>query len=364
MAAKGDDRTEKPTPKRRQKARRDGTVARSPEVSAWVGLFVVTLALPAIFRLAAARIESVMSLALVTAAHPSPAGAVRVLEAGLRAVLVAIALPALIGVALALVLGVAQVGLHWSPAALRPRLSRLNPAAGLRKLVSPTSLFGLAKDTVKLAVVGFVGYRAVVGELRLSAAAPPAALGGVVVDLGGVVRSALRLMALAGVVLALADYAWQRHETEKSLKMTKQEVKDETKQAEGDPAVKGRIRGRQRALARRRMMAAVARADVLVVNPTHVAVALSYDPASGNAPRVVAKGADELAARLREVALAHGVPVVADPPLARALHSACEIDVEIPPALYAAVARVLAFVYRLPPISRQYGGVHHLASGA
>jgi flagellar biosynthesis protein FlhB len=160
------------------------------------------------------------------------------------------------------------------------------------------------------------------------------------------VLNVLRYAAAAGLVMAMADYAVVRRRNNKSLKMTKQEIKDEHKSQEGDPQLKGALRSRQMAMRRNRMMADVPKADVVLVNPTHVAVALRYD-ASRGAPRVVAKGADHVAARIRQIAEQNRVPMVADVPLARTLHATCEVGQEIPPELYQAVATVLAFIMAL-----------------
>lgn len=359
-----DGRTEKPTPKRRKDARKEGQVARSPEVTTWVGLLVVVAIAPTVVRVAGRRLEGLFALAIEAASHPSVPGDMRVLQSGLRDVLWSTLLPAGVGVGIAVLTNVAQVGVGWSFKAIRPQASRLDPVAGLKRYFAPSGLVEIFKSFAKLAVVGFIGARAITSSFATLGAAPSASLGQLVVRDGARALSTVRLMALGGLVLAGADYAFQRHRHAKSLRMTRQEVKDERREADGDPAVRARIRSRQRAMARRRMMAAVASADALVVNPTHVAVALSYDRSRGGAPRVVAKGADELAARLREEALARGVPVIEDPPLARAIYSACALDAEIPPALYAAVARLLAFVFRLPAVARHYGGVHRMPGGA
>jgi flagellar biosynthetic protein FlhB len=162
----------------------------------------------------------------------------------------------------------------------------------------------------------------------------------------GTAMSLMRDVALAGLAMGLADYAYQRQRINKQLRMTRHEVKQEHRQSEGDPHVKGAIRSRQLAMSRNRMMSAVADADVVLVNPTHVAVALRYQPDRG-APRVVAKGAGSVAARIREEAEKHRVPMVHDVPLARALHKACDLDQEIPAELFTAVAQVLAFVLAL-----------------
>ncbi len=194
---------------------------------------------------------------------------------------------------------------------------------------------------LKSSLVGFFVWRAIVGLMPMVGGLVPLGVGLEVA--ADAATCLMRDVALAGLVAALADYAVQRRRTGKQVRMTKKEVRDEHKQSEGDPAMKGQIRSRQLAAARNRMMSDVPEADVVLVNPTHVAVALRYDPAKGT-PRVVAKGAGAIATRIRELAEKHRVTLIEDVPLARALHGGCEVGQEIPPQLYQAVAQVLAFV--------------------
>jgi flagellar biosynthetic protein FlhB len=240
----------------------------------------------------------------------------------------------------------AQGGLRFSPGLLAPKPSKLNPLPGLKRMFGTQGLWEAAKALLKAAILGFLTYRAVRGVLPTLLDAGRLPLGALLATVSRTTVTLLRTAGLAGLVLALADYAMQRRRVGKSLMMSKQDIKDENKQSEGDPQVKGQIRARQLAMSRNRMMADVAKADVVVVNPTHVAVALRYDAQRG-APRVVAKGAGRIAARIREEAERHRVPMVRDVPLARTIYRACEIGEEIPPELYAAVARVLAFILAL-----------------
>jgi len=185
----------------------------------------------------------------------------------------------------------------------------------------------------------------------LTASASPG-LGATAGMVGEAVLGLVRNVALAGLAMGAMDYLLARRRWLSGLRMTRQEVRDELRQSDGDPNIRARIRQAQRRLSRQRMMAEVARAHVVAVNPTHYAVALRYDAGVAAAPRLVAKGTDQVALRMREIALSNGVPVVEDPPLARAVHAACEIDDVIPSHLYLAVARLLAFVYSLPPLAR------------
>jgi flagellar biosynthesis protein FlhB len=225
-------------------------------------------------------------------------------------------------------------------------MSRLNPFAGLKRIVGPHAWWELVKALVKTSVLAGVLYSSVrhlVPNLMASGALP---VGAVLSNVAGAVLALVRSAAVAGLVVAGADYLVVYRRNNKQLKMTKQEVRDEAKRSEGDPHLKGAIRSRQMAMSRNRMMAELPKADVVVVNPIHVATALRYDPARG-APRVVAKGAGAVAAKIREVAAEHRIPMVQDVPLARALYKNCDLGAEVPPELYTAVARVLAFVMGL-----------------
>jgi flagellar biosynthetic protein FlhB len=256
----------------------------------------------------------------------------------------------LVGVASAL----AQGGFFLATKQLKPSLGKLNPLKGAKRIFGPQALWEGVKVLVKSGLVGLLVYSGVKALLPLVGGFVP-----VPVVLSAISDSALGLLrnvAMAGLVMAAADYAMARRRTGKQTRMSKEEVKQEHKQTEGDPMVKGAIRSRQLAAARNRMMADVPEADVVLVNPTHVAVALRYDPDRG-APRVVARGAGAVAAGIRARAVEARVPLVRDVPLARSLYGSTRVGQSIPPELFAAVASVLAFV-----ISRraqgQRGGEH------
>lgn len=340
------ERTEKATPKRRKKARSEGRIGNSPEVGAWLGLLVATFVLPALGR----SVQSVAATTLIRGAatirHPSVrmAGALAKWAAGasLRAVIPLAAVMAVIGVAAV----AGQGGLAVAPASLKPKFSRLNPLSGIKRMFGAHGWWQLGKSlgkTAALAAVVWLSVRSLVPQLLAAGSMPLAML----VHTG--VSAALRLLrvaAAAGLLLAFVDAAVVRRRNSKQLKMTKQEVKDEFRSSEGDPQVRMARRSRQLAMRRNRMIADVAKADVVVVNPTHVAVALRYEPGRG-APRVLAKGADHAAARIRAAAERNRVPMVADVTLARTLYAACEVGQEIPSDLYRAVAIVLAFIMTL-----------------
>ncbi|HET9060851.1 MAG TPA: EscU/YscU/HrcU family type III secretion system export apparatus switch protein, partial [Acidimicrobiales bacterium] len=272
---------------------------------------------------------------------------------GIQGALLSMA-PAVIGtMAIALVVNLAQTRGLISFHSLKPSFKALNPKNGLRRVISVRSLWELAKQLVRVGLLGLVAWQAITGLLPLLATNGPLSSLAIAGYVGGKALGLAREVAEIGLVLAALDYVVQFRKVRSQLRMTKQEVKEENKQSDGNPQMKGAIRRRQRQMARNRMMAAVAAADAVVVNPTHFAVALRYQKGKG-APRVVAKGTDLLAMRIREEALERKVPVVEDPPLARALYVACELEREIPKELYEAVARLLTFVYTLAAAGRGY----------
>jgi flagellar biosynthetic protein FlhB len=340
------EKTEKPTARKLREARREGRVAKSPDVGAWAGVLVASLLLPVVARQLLAVATDLLSQLRGIIAQPDPAAALALVKQGARdAVLTAAPLAGglmLVGV----VAAAGQGGLHPATKLLKPKLSRLNPLAGIKRTFGTHALWEAAKAVLKTAVIGLVLYSSVRKLVPLLLSSGPLPLPAVLAAVRDAVLTLFRSAAVAGLVLAAADYAVLRRKTGKQLRMSKQEVKEEHKQSEGDPNLRSAIRSRQIAMSRNRMMADLVKADVVVVNPTHVAVALRYDPARG-APRVVAKGAGAIAARIREVATEHRIPLVQDVPLARALHKSCELGQEIPAELFTAVARVLAFVLTL-----------------
>lgn len=242
---------------------------------------------------------------------------------------------------------VLQNGFALTTKPITPDLSKLDPLAGAKKILSTQSLVELAKSIVKISVIGFVVYKAVASEWQTMPFLIEADVFSVLSYVAGMTFKIMMKTLWVLALIAIVDYAFQRWNFEKGLMMSKEELKEEMKETEGDPIVKARIRSIQREMARKRMMAEVPKADVVVTNPTHIAVALKYDKEKANAPIVVAKGADMIAEKIKEVARKHGVPVVENKPLARALFKAVEVGKQIPADLYRAVAEILAYVYKL-----------------
>lgn len=357
MASKA-DKTEKPTAKRKKDARAKGQVARSAEVGGWFSLLVATMALPVVFHIAEIRILGLQTQVADTMANPSVPKSLAILGSGLTDFIV-IALPfGLVMAILAAVAAFAQVGLVASTKAITPQFSKLNPINGIKRLFSPRGVWELIKSLLKLALITGLAGQAIQKLWHTLVGTQPVAMSPLISFAGTSLMGFVRTISVVGLVMGLADYAFQKYRLNKDLMMSKQEIKEERRQEDGDPAQKGNIRRRQRSMSRLRMMAEVARADLIVTNPTHVAVALRYDKARSSAPRVVAKGADEVAARIRAEAAKHQVPMVEDRPLARAVYAACEVGDQIPQELYVAVARLLAFVYSLSPALRSARPVH------
>ena len=348
-------RTEPPTEKRKKKAREDGQVARSPDVGAWAAMLAGSLLAPFIFSEARVRVLGITSNVVRVASHPTSAGALDVVGSALGQFLSYVAVIGGAFMAVALAVGVLQVGRSFSVKAARPRFSRVNPVTGLKSRFSTQTLWELVKQVLKLAILGMLGFFSLHSLMLTVASKSPVTLAPLLDYAGSSILGFVRTAAVLGIALGAVDYGIQRHRHNQSLKMTKQEVRDEHRQHTGDPHMRAHMRRRQYSIARSRTIASVRTADVVVTNPTHVAVALQYDPARANAPRLVAKGTDFLAQRMKEEAARCGIPLVEDPPLARYLHATCEVDDVVPEEIYLAVAQLLAFVYRMPKSLRGVG---------
>jgi flagellar biosynthetic protein FlhB len=346
----GQERTEKATPKQLKRARERGQVARSADVGGSLvlaaGLFGLSLLGPGMAQACTEAFRRILAGIAHPALVTSAAGLRELLSVMLHTLLVTAGPIAGICMLTGVLAGVMQVGFRPSPKALTPDFRRINPISGLRNLLGPNILFEALKAIAKVGVVGAVAALALLGNMGGLASLvgiQPAALGKL---MGSKAMEIAQHATFAYLLIGVIDFAWQKRRLARRLRMTKQEVKDEQRQYTVSAEVRGALRRRALAAARARMMAAVPQADVVVTNPTHFAVALKYDGKRA-APEVVAKGQDLIALQIRKVAREHEVPVIEDPPLARALHSSTEIGQVIPQELYAAVARVLAFVYRL-----------------
>ncbi|GAB4175759.1 MAG: flagellar biosynthesis protein FlhB [Calditrichia bacterium] len=350
MADDFQEKTEQATPRRKDEARKKGQVARSMEINSAAMLLLGLL----IINFSAGYIYSHIKYAFFTVFHNlqildiNPQTTVTLLQGGVF-FMGKILGPIIFGFFL---IGIAasygQVGFAFSPEAIKPKFEKLNPVEGIKKvLFSRRTIEELIKNLIKVSIILWVAYSAIRNKwdeffLLLDQ------------DISQIftfiLSSALEVslkIAIAFIFIAAADFAFQRWDHSKKLMMSKQEVKDENKQTEGDPQIKSAIRKKQLQMAVRRMMQEVPKADVVIANPTHYAIALKYDNQKMDAPLVVAKGKDEIALRIRQIAEENDVPIVEDPPLARALFDAVEIDRPIPEKFFQAVAEVLAYVYKL-----------------
>lgn len=324
-------------------------MARSPEVATafvlgagvlglWIGAGSMYAELAALTRETLGRI-----------AHPEiTRDGMAALTVQVAGALVRSILPVLVaGVIGGLAGNLLQVGFAVSSKALGPNLGRLNPISGFQNLFQKAKIVDLLKTFLKVGIIGWAAYLAVKGkwgEFPYLSDLPPRALLVYILDLA---YRILKNCLIVYLFIALLDYGFQRWQFEQKIKMTKEEVKEEYKETEGDPLIKSRIRSLQREMARRRMMAEVPRSDVVITNPTHYAVALRYEVGEMAAPQVVAKGADLVAQKIIGVAQEHRVPLYQDPPVARALYRAADVGDPIPADLFQAVAEILAYVYRL-----------------
>lgn len=344
------EQTEKPTPKRRQEARSRGQVPRSTDLAGAVIFLAVVLVLnalgPSVMNGLGSSLRSYLEhiarhddfnySVMMTLFAQAGSGVV-------FAVLVVFAVAFVVGI----VANIAQFGFLFTFQSIKPSFGKLNPINGFKTLLSKRSLVQLAKQLLKLFAVAIILYSVISSHLDIFAQVGRMEPSSFMNVLAGLIFEVSWKFGMLLVVVGLIDYAYERWQLEQNLKMSKHEVKDEFRQAEGNPEAKAAMKRRQREMSRRRMMQAVPRATVVVTNPTHFAVALEWDDVGMEAPVVVAKGADLIAKRIRDIAREHNIPIMENPPLARTLYERVELDQAIPPNLYAGVAQVIAFVYQL-----------------
>lgn len=336
------DKTEKPTPKRLKKARSEGQVARTQDAAIWLGVAAGATLLPNSVTATGEQARIILAQLPSVGADPTPERDLRIL-AEMPMAIIHGAAPVCLAAAAGAILATVVQGVYPSGKGMKPNFSRMNPKQGITRMFGPKAAWEAFKALAKVVVIGTVVAvlgRNLVPELAGGGTAP---LSATIDRAKHGLETTVWAATVAGLVLALFDYAYQRRSVMKKLRMSKHDIKEEHKQQEGDPHMKGAIRSKQMAMSRNRMMAAVSTANVVLVNPTHISVALRYRP-GGGAPTVVAKGAGGVALKIRELARENRIPVVEDKPLARTLFRICGLNDEIPAELYLAVARILAFV--------------------
>jgi flagellar biosynthetic protein FlhB len=344
------EKEQAPSEKKRDDARKKGNVAKSTEVNSvfvlLTAIFLLRLVGPWMMRELDAHLRDYFALCSLS----TDMSMQRLIELSQGAIilLIKIILPFAGAILCAGVLAnVVQIGLLLTFEPMTPKLEKLNPLSGLKRIFSMRTVVETVKNILKICLIGYIAYATIKGEYEILLTLADVS---VMMIWKFVLASAYDIFlrtALVMLIIALADYGYQRYEHEKKLKMSHQELKEEHKQMEGDPQVKARIRALQREMARRKMMDQVPQASVVVTNPTHLAIALQYDPEKSDAPLVVAKGKDLLALRIKKIAEENDVPLYEDKPLARAMYDMVEVGSPIPVEFFEAVAQIMAWVYRL-----------------
>lgn len=349
----GGEKTEPATDKKREDARKEGQVAKSKELTGAISLFAMFLVLKIfigdlgtsflqVFSEAYNRIPEMTTLAEGMVIPREYAGVMSQIIIKILLMLLPFLAAAFI---VAFIVDLVQV--KWKPTAkpLQPKFNKLNPINGVKKLFGVDKLIELLKSLLKLVIIGYMAYSTIKDEAAQLFLLYDMQLIGALKLFGDIVLNMSLKICAVYLIIGIVDYVYQRHKFNEDLKMTKQEVKDEWKNAEGDPAIKGKQRQRMQEASRRRMMQDIPQADVVITNPTHFAVAVKYDPQVAPAPYVVAKGEDFLAARIKEEAGKYGVDIVENKPLARMLYYNVDLGAQIPPELYSTVAEILAVIY-------------------
>ena len=351
----GGEKTEPATDKRLRDARNEGKVAKSKEISSAIDLIVLFLLLKVFisfmaenffsaFRVFYNKIPEVLDEAIGGISLQTANTLLQVLILYLLKIMAPFLL---IGLIVSVIFGIVQVGWKVTAKPLKPDLKKFNPVNGFKRIFSKDSLFELVKSIVKLVVIGVVAYKSIQSHEQQLFILYDIPLMQAVILCGEIIIDTGLKISVVYLLIGFADWIYQKFKFKEDMKMTKQEVKDEYKNTEGDPQIKGRQRQRMRESSMRRMMQDVPKADVVITNPTHLAVALKYDSDSGRAPVVVAKGEDYLAQKIKDKAREYEIEIVENKPLARMLYANVDIGAEIPPELYQAVAEVLAMVYNL-----------------
>lgn len=350
MADDFQEKTEQPTPKRLDEARKKGDVAKSMEVNSAFSLLFGLIFLYGMshlfYRALSTTFRTILGGGYMVQLTETSVYYYMIQGLERFGVLIAVFMGGIMVVGLGS--SILQVGFMITLEPLKPKGERLDPFKGFKKIIfSKRSLEELIKNILKLTVIIYVAYHAI---MSYRAELIPLVDKDVSLIFSFMLKAGLKVsfkIALIFMAIAAADYAFQKKEHISNLKMTKQEIKEESKQTEGDPKIKSKIRSMQLQMSRNRMMQAVPEADVVITNPTHYAVALTYEPDSHRSPKVVAKGRNNIALKIKEIARENDVPIVEDPPLARSLYKSVELDQEIPTQFFQAVAEVLAYVYKL-----------------
>lgn len=343
------EKTEKATPKKRQDTRKKGQVAKSMDVSGAVVLLSSFFCLLIFGGYMKDHLIRLFKDVLLNRMNMTLSVDNVVLLLGEYGIDILIMLAPLLAavMVMALAANLVQVGFLLTGEPLKMKLSKLDPIKGFKNIFSMKSLVEFLKTIFKLLIIGYLVYTTLWGQKEEMSDLSLVSVEAILYYTAGMTLSLGLKIGVALFILSIVDYMFKRYDHEKEIRMSKQDIKDEYKKMEGDPLIKGKIRERQRRMALQRMMQEIPKADVIITNPTHFAVALQYDGSSMEAPQIIAKGQDYVALRIREIAKEHGVMIMENKPLARALYSRAEIGDQIPADLFQAVAEVLSYVYKL-----------------
>jgi flagellar biosynthetic protein FlhB len=344
-----EEKTEQPTPKKRQELKEKGEVAKSKELPSVAVLLAALISLSLFGSFMYNHIQIIMKGAFsLSSIHNFNTPEFIKFAQNIIGRFIILLSPLFAAIFITAILSnVMQVGFIFSGESITPKLSKIDPIKGFGRLFSKQAFMEFIKSLLKLTIVGGIVYLTLKSEMKNFALLSDMEVNSILVYILKIFFKIFIRCSLAMIILVVIDYAFQRWEFENRIKMTKQEVKDDFKKSEGDPLIKSRIKSIQMEMARKRMMQDVPEADVVITNPTHLAVALKYDSSTMNAPKVIAKGSRKIAEKIKDVASKHGVPILENKELARNLYSLVEVGQEIPPALYQTIAELLAYVYRL-----------------
>jgi flagellar biosynthesis protein FlhB len=342
-------KTEKATAKRRQEARKKGNIAKSPEINTAVTLLVAVIALKAsgniLYRYFSYMLEKYLLELSVTDVNMLNISMIFI-EIGFH-ILIVIVPVMLIFMFSAIISNLLQVGFLFTLEPIKPSFSKLNMLKGFKKLFSKEALVTLIKSLLKVGLIGYLAFSTVRDNLPVLVNFFYQDIENNMLILANIAWAILLKIAIVFIIIAGLDYFFQWYNREQQLRMSKQEIKDEHKKSEGDPLIKSAIRRKQMEMARRRMMSEIPKSDVVVTNPVHLAIVIKYNAQEMKAPKVTAKGMNKIAERIKEIAIENDIPIVENPPVARALYKACEVDKEIPADLYSTVAEILTYVYKM-----------------
>lgn len=344
-----EEKTEQPTPRKRQELKEKGEVAKSKELPSVAVLLAALISLSLFGSYMYNHIQIIMKGAFsLPSIHNFNIPEFLKFAQNIIGRLIILLSPLFAAIFITAILSnIMQVGFILSGESIIPKLSKIDPIKGFGRLFSKQAFMEFIKSLLKLSIVGGIAFLTVKGEMNNFVLLGDMELNSIFVYILKIFFKIFIRCSLAMIILVVIDYAFQRWEFEKRIRMTKQEVKDDFKKSEGDPLIKSRIKSIQMEMARKRMMQAVPEADVVITNPTHLAVALKYDSSTMNAPKLIAKGSRKIAEKIKDVASKHRIPILENKELARNLYSLVEVGQEIPPELYQTVAELLAYIYRL-----------------